>query len=228
MSLGRSLQFFRKMKQMTQEELSEKLNVSRQTISKWELDAACPEMSKAIELCEVFNCTLDQLFRENMDEPDELYSNFRCEWVDGFLYLRHIVISSEPEEDAIAHLKRKAESLHIDHQRILGWDFPAMSQELINVYNMHGYAAALVLPDGFELSEGLDVHAQPRQKYAVITIRDPFTAPFTTIPNGYKALMNWMRINGLQHKRSRDVIECFEYEYTKDGVGMMDVFIAIE
>ena len=51
MSLGRNLQFLRKMHDgMTQEELAEKMAVSRQTISKWELDTACPEMDKLIEL----------------------------------------------------------------------------------------------------------------------------------------------------------------------------------
>ena len=47
---------------MTQEALAEKLNVSRQTISKWEIDAANPEMEKALEICKIFNCSLDNLF----------------------------------------------------------------------------------------------------------------------------------------------------------------------
>ena len=37
MNLGKNLQILRKITNMTQEELAEKLNVSRQTISKWEL-----------------------------------------------------------------------------------------------------------------------------------------------------------------------------------------------
>ena len=39
----------------TQEELAEKLNVSRQTVSKWETNEALPEMDKALELCKIFN-----------------------------------------------------------------------------------------------------------------------------------------------------------------------------
>ena len=38
MSVGKNLQFLRKMKNLTQEELAEKLAVSRQTVSKWELE----------------------------------------------------------------------------------------------------------------------------------------------------------------------------------------------
>lgn len=62
MSFGKNLQYLRQLSAgMTQEALAERLNVSRQTISKWEMDAANPEMDKALELCKVFNCTLDDL-----------------------------------------------------------------------------------------------------------------------------------------------------------------------
>lgn len=51
MSFGQNLQFLRKMRnKMTQEELAEKLAVSRQTVSKWELDTAYPEINKLVEL----------------------------------------------------------------------------------------------------------------------------------------------------------------------------------
>lgn len=69
MSLGKNLQYLRRLrKNMTQEDLAEKLSVSRQTVSKWEMDSALPEMEKAIELCRIFNCSLDNLFREEMDK----------------------------------------------------------------------------------------------------------------------------------------------------------------
>ena len=64
MSFGKNLQHLRRMcGNITQETLAEKLIVSRQTISKWELDESTPEMDKAIELCGLFNCSLDNLFR---------------------------------------------------------------------------------------------------------------------------------------------------------------------
>lgn len=68
MSFGQNLQFLRKMRNsMTQEALADRMGVSRQTVSKWELDSAYPEMDKLVELCALFSCTMDQLIREDMN-----------------------------------------------------------------------------------------------------------------------------------------------------------------
>ena len=63
MSLGENLQFLRKRNDITQEQLAEKLNVSRQSVSKWESDTAYPEMDKLLQLCETFNCRLDDMIK---------------------------------------------------------------------------------------------------------------------------------------------------------------------
>ena len=69
------------------------------------MDAALPEVDKAIELCKIFNCTLDSLFREDMDKRDSAYTNLRMEEVEGFRYVTHTVISTDPEENAQARFK---------------------------------------------------------------------------------------------------------------------------
>ena len=120
MSFGQNLLFLRKMRNnMTQEELAERLNVSRQTVSKWELDASYPEMEKLLGLCELFSCTLDQLVREDMNIINEAYSKIRIEEVEAFRYIRYEVISPEPEEDAIAHVNRWAEQLGVQSPQII-------------------------------------------------------------------------------------------------------------
>lgn len=227
MSFGKNLQFLRRMRgNMTQEALAEKMQVSRQTVSKWELDAAFPEMDKAMELCRIFSCTLDNLFREDMGVYDDCYENLRVETVPAFRYIRYAVISMEPEDDAIGHVRKWAESCGIKNPDIIGWDFPVLSQEQINVYHMHGYAAAWVLPPELVLpDENAEIITQNKQKYAIVTIRDPMSAPFRTIPNGYKTLMSYMQVNGIEHTED-SVIPCFEREYEKDGIGYMDVYIA--
>lgn len=231
MSFGKNLQFLRRMHNaMTQEELAEKMGVSRQTVSKWELDAAYPEIEKVFELCEFFSCTMDQLLREDMNVIREAFSNIRIEEVPAFRYVQYAVISEEPEDDAIFHMRNWAESQGIDKPQIIGWDFPFLSQKQINVFHMHGYTAACILPEGIEITKGnLQAIDQKSQKYAAITIKEPFTNPFSTIPNAYKTLMSYMRVNGIDHKESKEAIDCYEKTYyTNDGTCYMDVYIAAD
>ena len=105
MSFSNNLQYFRQLSaNMKQEALAERLQVSRQTISKWEMDAANPEMDKALELCRVFNCSLDNLFRDEMDKCSSVYTNLRVEEVPGFRYVAYTVVSTDPEGDALNRL----------------------------------------------------------------------------------------------------------------------------
>jgi len=230
MSFGQNLQFLRKMYHgMTQEGLAEKMGVSRQTISKWELDAAYPEMEKVIELCQLFSCSMDRLVREDINMCNEAYSNIRIEEVEPFRYVRYAVISGEPEDDAIKHVNDWAINCGIEQPEIIGWDFPYLSQEQINVYHMHGYAAACILPPGFELTcNNQEVIFQKNQKCAIITIKEPFDAPFTLIPNAYKTLMLYMDVNGIKHKQTKDILACFEKVYNKGDICYMDVYIAAD
>jgi transcriptional regulator with XRE-family HTH domain len=228
MSFGENLQFLRKMhKGMTQEELAEKVGVSRQTISKWEIDSSFPEMEKAIALCNLFTCSLDELLRGNMNFDNDAYVNIRIENIPAFQYIRYAVISEEPEEDAKKHVYDLAVSSGIKEPEMIGWDFPFVSQEQINVYHMHGYVAACILSEKF-YTNSLEIIAQASQAYVIITIKEPFNAPFTLIPNAYKTLMRYMEVNGLRHKRAKEILPCFEKEYEKDGISFMDVYIAIE
>lgn len=66
MSLGENLQFLRKKENITQEQLAEQLNVSRQSVSKWESDSAYPEMDKLLQLCSMFHCSMDDLIQKDI------------------------------------------------------------------------------------------------------------------------------------------------------------------
>ncbi len=63
MSLGTNLYTLRQRAGLSQDALAEKLEVSRQSVSKWETDASVPELEKLIRLAEMFNVTLDELIR---------------------------------------------------------------------------------------------------------------------------------------------------------------------
>ena len=63
MSFGENLQFYRAREGLTQEELAERLEVSRQSVSKWESNTSFPEMEKLMTLCSLFQTDLDTLVR---------------------------------------------------------------------------------------------------------------------------------------------------------------------
>lgn len=58
MSLAENLQFLRKQKNITQEQLAEQLEVSRQSVSKWESAQSYPEMEKLLQICSMFHLSL--------------------------------------------------------------------------------------------------------------------------------------------------------------------------
>lgn len=68
MSLGENLQYLRKKENITQEQLAEQLNVSRQSVSKWESDTTYPEMDKLLQLCQMFHCSMDDLVQGNIHD----------------------------------------------------------------------------------------------------------------------------------------------------------------
>ena len=61
MSLGENIARLRARKNWSQEELARALDVSRQSVSKWETDASVPDLDKLVKLGEVFGVSLDEL-----------------------------------------------------------------------------------------------------------------------------------------------------------------------
>ena len=61
MSLGERLYNLRKNKNLSQEEVADKLNVTRQTVSKWETDESKPDFDKIIPICELFEINSKEL-----------------------------------------------------------------------------------------------------------------------------------------------------------------------
>ena len=78
MSFADNLACLRQHHTITQEALAEKLNVSRQTVSKWEAGINFPETDKLLILCDMFHVSLDDLMRGDVtiiDEQDTLLYN---------------------------------------------------------------------------------------------------------------------------------------------------------
>lgn len=71
MILSQRIKEEREKKSWSQNDLALKLNVSRQSISKWENGSASPDIDRLIEISDLFDITLDSLIRGN----DQLHNN---------------------------------------------------------------------------------------------------------------------------------------------------------
>lgn len=67
MAIGEKLAAARRRKNYTQEQLAERLQVTRQTVSRWESETAYPETEKLIRLAEILEISLDDLLRSGTD-----------------------------------------------------------------------------------------------------------------------------------------------------------------
>ena len=67
MNLGNKIVSLRKKNNLSQEELAEKVGVTRQTISKWELEETAPDINQAKTLSKIFNVSLDELTNNNIN-----------------------------------------------------------------------------------------------------------------------------------------------------------------
>ncbi len=72
MKFGDNLRNLRKSKKLSQEDLAEKMNVSRQSVSKWETADAYPEMNNILQLCKIFNCHINDLVNDSIIDMDSL------------------------------------------------------------------------------------------------------------------------------------------------------------
>lgn len=79
MTVGTKIMELRKKSGWSQEELAEKVNVSRQSVSKWEGDVSIPDLNKIIKLSEIFDVSLDYLLKEEIQEKIKEDARFEKE-----------------------------------------------------------------------------------------------------------------------------------------------------
>lgn len=76
MTTGEKIFMLRKKKDLTQEQLAEILKVSRQSVSRWEIDVAFPETEKLIKLAKLLDCSIDYLLSEENVERQKAQSEY--------------------------------------------------------------------------------------------------------------------------------------------------------
>ena len=78
MTFAEKLQKLRKQNGLSQEQLAEKLNVSRQAVSKWEM-GTIPDMENMVKLGRYFDCSLDYLMNEEMENNTKSQQSLKIE-----------------------------------------------------------------------------------------------------------------------------------------------------
>ena len=144
MTTGEKIALLRKKKGITQEELAEILNVSRQSVSRWEKDVAFPETEKLIKLSKLFECSIDFLLNENIQKSeescmdisvDECYKFIRdC----GYFFLATSV-DNQPKLRPFGMIYSNGKELFIttDKRKKVYSDLNANSQVEIASFNLH-------------------------------------------------------------------------------------------
>ena len=72
MTIGEKIEQYRKRLNLSQEELSNKLFVSRQTISQWENNQTSPTIDNFLRLCDIFGITMNDFFEDNVSTNEKL------------------------------------------------------------------------------------------------------------------------------------------------------------
>lgn len=70
MTCGQKITNIRKENNLTQEQFAEMLNVSRQSVSKWELGTSFPDTEKLIKISKLFSCSIDYLLKDEIESKD--------------------------------------------------------------------------------------------------------------------------------------------------------------
>jgi transcriptional regulator with XRE-family HTH domain len=91
MNIGEKIQTLRKQNEISQEQLAEKLNITRQAVSKWETGESLPDIENIVQLSNIFNVTADELLR---NQPAE-----KVEVVDETPFNENLFIAQELEQE---------------------------------------------------------------------------------------------------------------------------------
>jgi transcriptional regulator with XRE-family HTH domain len=72
MTFGKKLQLLRKQKGLSQEQLASQIAVSRQAVSKWELESSSPDIDTVVQLSKLFGVTTDYLLNDDLKNYEDL------------------------------------------------------------------------------------------------------------------------------------------------------------
>lgn len=103
MEFNNKLYELRKQKGFSQEELANRLNVSRQTISKWEVGESTPDMENLVAISELFEISLDELVLDKV--PEEADTSAQVVKSEFYSDIKENVLTDENRKKAKKGLK---------------------------------------------------------------------------------------------------------------------------
>ncbi|MBQ7338338.1 MAG: helix-turn-helix transcriptional regulator [Clostridia bacterium] len=96
-TIGQNIAYFRKQKQLTQEELAEKMSVTAQAVSKWECDASYPDITVINSLAKVLGISVDSIFNGSKEFPE--MKETTLEKLDRRILRVHVQANEDGNED---------------------------------------------------------------------------------------------------------------------------------
>ena len=103
MEFNNKLYELRKQKGFSQEELAGRLNVSRQTVSKWEIGESTPDMEKLVAISDLFEISLDELVKG--EEPETADSSEQIVRSELYSDIKEHVLTEDNKQKAKKSLK---------------------------------------------------------------------------------------------------------------------------
>lgn len=89
MTTGEKIAKLRKEFNYTQEQFAELMNVSRQSVSKWEQNLVYPDTDKLIRLCSIFHCSIDYILRDEINSKNSIYGE-KANYTNGSKFHKEI------------------------------------------------------------------------------------------------------------------------------------------
>lgn len=105
MDLGEKLFELRKSKNLTQDDVAEKLNVTRQTVSKWETNQSTPDFDKIVPLCDLYGISPNELLK-GQKENSEVEDNENDNSFDWNEAKQHLFTRGKDDEDSYENMTR--------------------------------------------------------------------------------------------------------------------------
>lgn len=173
MKTGEKIALLRKRKELTQEQMAEILGVSRQSVSRWEMNMAFPEVEKLFRLSRLLECSIDFLLNESEEEVSmkpipsvsEAYLFLRdC----GYFFLATDV-KGKPKQRPMGMIYCDGKTLYIGTDRRKTLYSEVMENHCVSIasYNLHTRRWIRITGEAYE-ETAIDIYRAMQDTYPVL------------------------------------------------------------